>query len=191
VSRLAAVILAAGAGSRLGGIAKALLRRGEHSYLETVASLARCAGAGELVVVVAEPHRQAVAAEAGRLGLDVAVNPAPERGMSSSVAAGFAHALDRFGADAALLWPVDHPAVTPATLAALAGAAGDIRVPVHLGRGGHPTVFSRAIWPELAACADLADGARAVVRANPARVTRVEVTDPGVVADVDLPQDLP
>ncbi len=191
MSRLAAVILAAGAGSRLGGIAKALLRRGEHSYLEAVAALARGTGAGELVVVVAEPHRLAVEAEAARLGLDVVLNPTPERGMASSVAAGFGHALARFGANRALLWPVDHPAVTPATLATLAAATGPIVVPVYLGGGGHPTLFDRAVWAELAACADLPDGARAVVRANPGRVTRVEVLDPGVVADVDLPQDLP
>jgi CTP:molybdopterin cytidylyltransferase MocA len=190
--KLGAVILAAGAGRRLGGAAKALLRRSDgRSYLATIAGLARGAGAAELVVVVGEPHRADTEAEAARLGLPVTVNPDPARGMASSVAVGFTHAAERFAADAALLWPVDHPAVTAATLQALVGIIGaPIRVPVHAGRGGHPTLFSREVWPELAACAGLADGARQVVRANPGRVARVEVMDPGVLADVDVPEDL-
>ncbi|HTM20131.1 MAG TPA: NTP transferase domain-containing protein [Kofleriaceae bacterium] len=188
---LAAVILAAGAGRRLGGAAKALLMRDGASYLEVVSARARAVGATEVVVVVAQPHRDAVEREARRLGLATAVNPVPERGMVSSVAVGFAWALARAAADAALLWPVDHPDVTAATLRALLDAPpAPIVVPTWDGRGGHPTLFSREVWPELAACAGLADGARAVVHANPARVTRVQVTEPGVVRDVDAPGDL-
>jgi len=187
---VAAVILAAGAGRRMGGAAKALLRRRDGAtYLEAVAALAAGAGATELVVVIGEPHQAASLAEARRLGLATVVNPDPGRGMASSVAVGFAHALDHFAAAAALLWPVDHPDVTAATLAALAAAPGAIAVPTCRGRGGHPTRFARPVWPELAACAGLADGARGVVRANPARVVRVEVDDAGVVADVDTPED--
>lgn len=142
------VALAAGRGSRLGGVAKALLpigatseasrettpggvndqaapgQRGRESplsietYLARIAATARRAGATRGVAVVAPPYGEAVAAEARRLGLDVVENPRPERGMASSIELGFAWAA-RSGAAAALLWPCDHPAVQAATVTAL------------------------------------------------------------------------
>ena len=192
---LAAVIVAAGAGRRLGGVAKALLPYRGTTYLGAIAAAARAVGpAGALVdavVVVAEPFGSDVAAHARQLGLRVRVNPAPERGMASSVALGFA-AIAGGPASAAWLWPVDHPAVEAATLRRLVdalGALGDVDVarPVVRGRGGHPPLIARAVWPALAACAAAPDGARGVLRA--ARSIDVEVDDPGVVSDVDTPAD--
>jgi len=195
---VAAVILAAGAGTRLGGVAKALLAYRGRSYLETVAATARAAGCVDAVVVVGAPFGDDVGAHARRLGLRVRVNPAPERGMASSVAIGFA-AIAGGPAAAAWLWPVDHPAVTAATLGALIAAlieapgappgdAVDVAQPRYHGRGGHPPLIRRALWPRLASCAGAPDGARGVLRA--ARVVAVDVGDPGVVRDVDTPADL-
>jgi molybdenum cofactor cytidylyltransferase len=186
---VAAVILAAGTGSRLGGVAKALLPYRGKTYLETIADTARAVGLVDAVVIVGEPFSSEVAAHARQLGLRVRVNPAPERGMASSVALGFG-AIANGPAAAAWLWPVDHPAVTAATLRALVAALGDADVaqPRHGGRGGHPPLIRRALWPELATCGERADGARGVLRA--ARIAAVDVDDPGVVRDVDTPADL-
>jgi len=186
--KLGAVILAAGAGSRLGGAAKALLRIGNHSYLEQAVRVAREVGLVEAVVVVAAPFGQAVAAHAQELGLRVVVNPDPSRGMASSVALGFA-AIAETCVDAAWLWPVDHPFVTSATLQALRAALGDHAVarPRLAGRGGHPPLVARALWSQLAGCADLEGGARGVLAA--ADVVEVEVDDVGVLRDVDTPED--
>jgi CTP:molybdopterin cytidylyltransferase MocA len=195
---IAAVILAAGAGRRLGGVAKALLPRGDgsssSSYLAAIAATARAVGLVDAVVVVGEPFGADVAAHARQLGLRVRVNPAPDRGMASSVALGFA-AIAGGPAAAAWLWPVDHPAVTAGTLRRLIEALGplgapggpEVARPCHRGRGGHPPLISRALWPRLAACADQADGARGVVRA--ARGVAVEVDDPAVIHDIDTPAD--
>ncbi len=189
-----AVILAAGAGSRLGGVAKALLRYRGNSYLETIAATARAVGLVDAVVVVGAPFGHGVAAHAWQLGLRVRVNPAPERGMASSVALGFA-AIANGPAAAAWLWPVDHPAVTEATLRRLidgfareAATAIHVVQPRHRGAGGHPPLIGRALWPALAACAHAAEGARGVLRA--ARPAVVDVDDPGVVRDIDTPADL-
>jgi len=189
---LAAVIVAAGAGRRLGGVAKALLPYRGQSYLAAIAATARAVGLVDAVVVVGEPFGQEVAAHARQLGLRVRVNPAPERGMASSVALGFA-ALGNGPAAAAWLWPVDHPAVTEATLRRLAAAIGQAEVaqPRYLGRGGHPPLCRRALWSQLAACggpSSGADGARGVLRS--ARRVAVDVDDPGVVRDIDTPADL-
>jgi CTP:molybdopterin cytidylyltransferase MocA len=194
VSPAIAVVVAAGGGRRLGGVAKALLPIGDReSFLGRIAATARAAGVADAVVVVGAPYGDAVAAAARALGLEVVVNPAPARGMASSVAAGFsAAAAGAAAVDVALLWPVDHPWVTAATvtrvLAALAAAPEvDAAIPTHDGRGGHPPAIRRALWPALAACTDQPDGARGVLAA--ARTVRVEVDDPGVVRDVDRPED--
>ncbi|HET9624654.1 MAG TPA: nucleotidyltransferase family protein [Kofleriaceae bacterium] len=184
-----AVIVAAGAGRRLGGVAKALLPTGgpgAPTFLAAILATARAVGLGEAVVVVGPPFGDAVARHAEALGAAVVVNPAPERGMASSIALGFAALADGAHA-AAWLWPVDHPWVAAATLHRLladaqASDAAWIQ-PRYQGAGGHPPLIRRALWPALAACGDAADGARGVLRGVAHHA--VEVDDPGVVRDLD------
>lgn len=182
MTALAAVILAAGAGRRLGGAAKALLPIGGRTYLAAIAATARALV--DAVVVVGAPFGDEVAAHARELGLRVQVNPDPSRGMASSIALGFAALAV---GEAAWLWPVDHPAVRVDTLARLVAALGahDVAQPRYAGAGGHPPLVRRAVWPALAACDLASDGARGVLRAVDRVV--VEVDDPGVVHDVDTP----
>lgn len=187
--RLGAVILAAGAGTRLGGVAKALLRTGDETYLGRIARIARLAGTTRFVTVVGPPHGHAVGDAARALDLGVVVNPRPDRGMASSVALGFA-AIAHHDLDAAWLWPVDHPGVELGTLEALAASLGpnDVAQPRYDGRGGHPPLVSRALFARLAACGDLPHGARDVLAA--ASVARVAVPDRAVIRDIDTPGDL-
>ncbi|MGE5185620.1 MAG: nucleotidyltransferase family protein [Acidobacteriota bacterium] len=188
--RLGAVILAAGAGMRLGGVAKALLAgRDGRSFLASIAATARGVGAQDVVVVVGPPHEQLVAAHARELALAVARNPEPERGMASSIAVGFA-AIAHTACDAAWLWPVDHPDVREATLRELVVelAGHDAARPVVGGSGGHPPLVARALFARLAACDTADGGARAVLAA--ARTRDVAVDDAGCVRDVDTAADL-
>lgn len=173
--RIGAVILAAGAGTRMGGVAKALLRRGDRTFLQCIAS-----HVDDGVVVVGPPYGDAVATHATELALRVVENPDPGRGMGSSVAAGFAAVGD---VDAAWLWPVDHPDVRASTLQALRAALGahDVAQPRYRGRGGHPPLIARGLFGKLAACTNARD---VIAQAD---VVRVEVDDPGVVEDVDTP----
>lgn len=177
----AAVILAAGAGSRLGGVAKALLVHDGTTFLERIAALVT----GRCVVVVGPPFRDEVARHAkGHLVVD---NPDPSRGMASSVALGFA-ALPALEDSHAFLWPVDHPFVLPSTIAALEATSGLSR-PTYHGRGGHPPRIPRALWGRFATCDRVEGGARGVM--STLSVIDVPVDDPGVVRDVDLPEDRP
>ena len=187
--KLGAVILAAGAGTRLGGVAKALLTaRDGRTFLGAILANARGAGLVESVAVVAPPYADIVAAKAAELGARVVMNPHPERGMASSIALGFA-ALAETDCDAAWLWPVDHPDVSPTTLRALVEALGDHAAarPVFDGHGGHPPLVARALWPRLADCAHLADGARGVLAS--ADTVAVPVNDAGVLRDIDTLED--
>jgi CTP:molybdopterin cytidylyltransferase MocA len=79
-----AVVLAAGSGMRLGGVAKALLRDGHLTFLERIAATLEEVDCQELIVVVGPPFADAVAAAARALDAQVIVNPQPERGMASS-----------------------------------------------------------------------------------------------------------
>jgi len=189
------VILAAGAGRRLGGVAKALLRREDgQTFLAAIAATGRQAGVIGEIVVVADPHRTAVVAEAERLGMPWVCNPHPEHGMGSSVAVGFAEAMARHGGEtAALLWPVDHPCVAASTIARLRAALGASAavVPTVDGRGGHPVAVARRLWEPLSRCAALPRGAQTVLREHHSGVVRLEVGDRQVVRDVDVPADAP
>ncbi len=193
--RIGAVILAAGAGTRLGGVAKALL--GEPTFLSKILATARDATSRDVelanaIVVVGPPHGEAVAAHAVQLGARVVENPAPERGMASSVALGFAALLDGNAPDveAAWLWPVDHPDVDVSTLRALIDKLGTHAAarPVFELRGGHPPLIARSLFPALAACTNLDGGARTVLAA--ADTIDVPVDDRGCLRDIDTASDL-
>jgi CTP:molybdopterin cytidylyltransferase MocA len=174
----------------MGGVAKALLRipssHGDETFLARIVRTAASAGvaAQDIVVVVAAPFAADVGREARRLGTRVVENPAPERGMASSVALGFGALADDDAITAAFLWPVDHPRVATATLATLV-AAGE-GVPAHGERGGHPPLVPHRLFAALAACTVFPGGARDIVRP----LARIAVDDAGVVADVDQPADL-
>ena len=56
-------------------------------------------------------------------------------------------------------------------------------IPVFESRRGHPGWFHRETWRELMTVPD--GGARAVIHANPARVAEVEVSDSGILRDID------
>ena len=183
--KLGAVILAAGAGARLGGVAKALLvGRDQRTFLTSIIATAREVGLDDAIVVVGPPHEDAVAAHARELGARTIRNAEPERGMASSIALGFG-AID---CDAAWLWPVDHPDVSAATLRALVAALGNHAAarPVVGGRRGHPPLVARALFPALAACPP--EGARSVFVG--ADVVDVPIEDAGSVRDVDTAIDL-
>jgi CTP:molybdopterin cytidylyltransferase MocA len=181
-----AVVLAAGASSRMGGEPKALLRtRDGQNFLSAIGATARAAGCGGVMAVVGPPHGDAIR-RALPAGMAVAVNPRPERGMLSSVQAGIA-ALPP-AATAALVWPVDIPFVRAETVRRVLDATpGKIIVPVH-NKGGHPVRIARAFFAKLAAL-DVERGLRGLLQDEAAAVVRLPVDDPGVLVDVDTPAD--
>ncbi|PYQ23668.1 MAG: 4-diphosphocytidyl-2C-methyl-D-erythritol synthase [Acidobacteria bacterium] len=186
--RVMAVILAAGAGRRIGG-PKALLPIAGTTFLAHLARALARPGVTGIVAVLGHQARRVVA-EAG-LPPDVAtvVNPRPDEGMLGSVIAGV-RAADARAADAVLLHPVDHPLVAPATvdgvLVAL-NAGAMVAVPAYGARRGHPGGFARPAWPSLLG-ASAARGARAVLADHPEWVVRVP-GDGGCVAGIDTRED--
>lgn len=192
--RCVGVVLAAGASRRM-GTPKAALTLGGRTFLAHVVAALHGGGVPDVVVVIGDDPGGAVAGAARACGVGWVRNPAPERGQLASLQVALEHVARTVpAADAVLVALVDHPAVRAATVAALREAAARepsaaILVAAHGGRRGHPVLFRRSVWPELLAAPD-EGGARTVVHADPARVRVVAVDDPGVVMDVDTPEDL-
>jgi molybdenum cofactor cytidylyltransferase len=110
--------------------------------------------------------------------------------MLSSLLCGL-EAVERLGAGAVLVHPVDHPLVSLATVervVAALQAGARIAVPSWDGRRGHPAGFARAAWEALRA-APPGQGARAVLREHPGWVEHV-AGDPGCLLGIDTPADL-
>ncbi len=145
------------------------------------------------VIVVGRPDDRALEAEVESIGTGVRfiVNAHAEMGQLSSVIAGL-NAADRPGVHAILLTPVDTPLILPGTVRALmmsfASARAAIVRATYQGRHGHPVIFGRKVFDALRQ-ADPAVGAKAVVRANVSDLIDVEVDDPGVLHDIDGPDD--
>jgi len=184
-----ALVLAAGQGSRMGGTAKALLSLpgDEKTFLERIAETGKAVRVDSWLVVTGMPHAIAVEEHARTLGMDTIRNPAPERGMSSSIELAFTAALENEQLGQAFLWPVDHPRVAAETLKGLLAEQGECVTPVFRGRGGHPPLVRRALWQLLSAASHHPDGARGILRG---RRSLFPVADSGVTADIDHPEDL-
>jgi molybdenum cofactor cytidylyltransferase len=186
-----AVLLAAGAGSRLGGRPKALLQLGGVPLV--VRQLIALSGAGvDEVAVVIGHHADAVEAAVQAFPITVVRNPAPDDGQASSVRIGLAALSPRL--DAVMVVPVDQPLVDAQDISALIGAfkkRGDAAmvVPRVAGEPGNPVIFEGSLRHEWLAGA--ANGAcRRWRDAHPERVRWFDTDNRRYRLDIDTPDDV-
>jgi CTP:molybdopterin cytidylyltransferase MocA len=181
--RVAGILLAAGAGSRLGR-PKATVQLGGEPLAGRGIALLRGGGAQPVVLVTG-----AVAVDLP--GVLIVHNPDWRSGMGSSLAAGLATVPADCGA--AVIALVDQPLVGPEAVRRLiaayrAGAA--VAIAAYAGALRNPVLLAREHWPEVTALAVGDSGARPFIRAHPELVTPVECGDTGSADDVDTPADL-
>jgi CTP:molybdopterin cytidylyltransferase MocA len=171
------------------GEPKALLDAGGQSFIARILGSLREGGADPLMVVVREMEGS-IADEARAHGGKVIPNPDPSTGPVSSLQAGIRSLAEN--APGLLFAPVDHPLFSPATvhtlLAKFADTGAPLVVPAFEGWRGHPVLFSRELFPELLE-PYLPEGARTVVRRYLQDRVQVEVQDPGILTDIDTPED--
>jgi len=185
--RVAGIVPCAGRSERM-GTSKALLDAGGRSFLAAVVG-ALFGGGCDPVVVVVGPDQEDEVRRAKAAGAIVLENPDPGDGPVTSLRL----ALSALGSevDGVAYLPVDHPLVTPETVAALRETflAGDapLVLPTVQGRRGHPAFFRRTLFADLSD-PSLAEGARSVVHAHLDRAELVEVDDAGAVTDIDTPE---
>jgi molybdenum cofactor cytidylyltransferase len=189
--RLAAVVLAAGRSTRMGGSNKLLADIEGAPLVRRVAEAALAANPAEIVVVTGHERENVEAALAG-LPVRFVHNVRYADGISTSIKAGLG-ALGE-GAQGALVCLGDMPGLAPELIQRLAAAFApdkgkDIVIPVRGGRRGNPVLIGQR---HFAAIKKLTGdvGARALIRARPEAVTELEVGDDGAFVDLDTPEAL-
>lgn len=184
---IAGVFLAAGAARRFG--ADKLLSPLADGTPIAVQSARNLRLGVERVIAVVRPDDHELAALLRREGLDVIACTASPSGMGSSLAFGVQAASDAAGW---LIVPADMPFIRPGTIRTLAmliqsGAA--IAAPEYMGRRGHPVGFNAEYFSALVVLAG-DTGARPLIDAQRCAVQLFTCDDPGVLMDIDTPDDL-
>ncbi len=126
---------------------------------------------------------------------DWVLNERPERGMLSSVWIG----IDSLGGAGAIaeeasvlvVCPGDLPGIRSETVAGVISEVEQgalLAVPIFEGRRGHPLALSTALAEPIMAL-DLELGLRQLVAERAGDLVELEVDDPGVIHDLDTPED--
>lgn len=192
--RIVGILLAAGQGARFGGgKLMAPLPASAHGVAAGtpigVASAAHLVAALNEVVVVVRPRDHALHDALAGSDVRVVECARADEGMGVSLAHAVAATADAEGWVVAL---ADMPWISPASIDAVAAAlrkGAPLAAAAWRGQRGHPVGFAAAFGPRLRELTG-DEGARAVVSAHRSQLQLVAVDDPGVLRDVDRPDDL-
>ena len=191
---LSAVILAAGASSRMGRPKALLPTPAGQPFITSILCALATGGLRDIVIVTGRDHDRVVEAVT-RSDMPVAPrfarNADPSRGQLSSLWVGMDAAITD-DTEALMVTLVDVPLVTAATVMAVGDAWKRTRAPIvrpAIGeRHGHPVIFDRRLFEELR-LAPLETGAKSVVRRHAREIVDVPVADEGCLVDVDTPSE--
>lgn len=189
VNRVAALVLAAGAGRRFGGGKQ--LAQWHGKPLVTHVTETALASAVDGVTVVLGAQADAVRGVLPSTQLRVVENPSWANGMSSSLQAGLSALPKNIAAVVVLL--ADQPQVSSATINALIErfqrTLAPVVYPTFEGKRGNPVLLGRKLFPQLRQLHG-DTGARGVVAAHLPVAEAVAVPDATILHDVDTPADL-
>jgi len=183
----AGILLAAGSARRFGG-AKLLATLADGTPVGVASCLALVAALPRTLAVV-RPGDDALASALAATGATIVRCPRADEGMGASLACGVAASRDAGG------WVVglaDMPWIAPATIRRVAdaiAAGASIAAPFQGGERGHPVGFAPSHRDALVALGG-DEGAKRILAGRRAEVVRLDVDDPGVLRDVDVPGDL-
>jgi CTP:molybdopterin cytidylyltransferase MocA len=189
-SSAASILLAAGAGRRM-GLPKAGLRVGGVSLAAHLAGIHRAGGVDRILVVLGAGAEDILPGLGGP-GIRILRNPDWPRGQTTSLQVGLRSLPDE--ASAFLIQPVDHAGVSPGDIEALldawrAAPSGPVIVrPRVAGRGCHPVLYSRDF---VRSFLDLPPErpAHEVYRTHVARLRWVDRSDPLLATHLTTPAD--
>jgi len=186
-----AVLLAAGAGSRLGHQPKSLLELGGVPLIRRQLIALSGAGVDELVVVLGH-HADAIEVAVRDFPVTIVRNPAPDDGQPSSVRIGLEALTGKL--DAVIIALADQPLINAQDISALIGAfkkRGDASmvVPRVDGEPGNPVIFEPAVRDEWLA-GDINAACRRWRQDHPERVHWFDTDNTRFRVDIDTPEDL-
>ncbi len=188
---VAALVLAAGRSSRMGG-PNNLLETISGRPLVRIAAEAALASRTRPVIVVTGHQRERIEAALAGLPVTFVHNPHYADGLGTSLRAGIA-ALPA-DADAVVVCLGDMPQVDAALIDRLIGAFDPdkgalVVVPTIAGQRGNPVLWSRRFFPDLMAVeGDI--GARHLIGRYGEAVAEVPLAGPAALTDVDTPEAL-
>ena len=191
-----AVLLAAGAGSRLGGRPKALLELdGVPLITRQLAALSQ-AGVDEIVVVLGH-YAQAIEAATGQFPIKLVRNPAPDEGQASSVRIGLQALSPQL--DAVMMALADQPLIDAQDITALMAAfvkrGGKSMVVPRVSDAdgapvpGNPVIFDAALRTQWLADSTGVTG-RDWREKNHERVHWFDTDNRRYRIDIDTPEDI-
>ncbi|MES2751537.1 MAG: molybdopterin-binding/glycosyltransferase family 2 protein [Pseudomonadota bacterium] len=188
---VAAVILAAGRSTRMGGPNKLLAELNGKPLVRIVAEQALASKASSVAVVTGYQSAQVETALNG-LNVKLVHNPDFAEGLAASVKAGIGSLPE--SADGAVVCLGDMPLIDARLIDRLVEAfAPDhgslIVVPVAGGRRGNPVLWSRRFFAELMTL-DGDIGARHLIAQHAEAVAEVEVEGKSAFLDIDTPEML-
>jgi len=185
---IAALLLAAGRSTRMGGLNKLTADVGGQPLLLHAAAAALASRARPVVAVVGH---QAEAVREVLQGLQVVVvdNPHHAAGLSTSLKAGLRALPATCGGVVILLGDMPHITADHIDRLIAAFAPGAIVVPVHRGRRGNPVLWPAALLGEMLQLeGDV--GAKRLIGAHADRVRDVDLGSDAIFTDIDTPEAL-
>jgi molybdenum cofactor cytidylyltransferase len=188
---VAALVLAAGRSSRMGGPNKLLAEIGGRPLVRIVVEAALASRARPVIVVTSHQRERVEAALAG-LPIDFVHNANFANGLGTSLRVGIAALPAQ--ADGVIVCLGDMPQVEAAMIDRLVGALDPdkgalIAVPTIEGQRGNPVVWSRRFFPDLMAVeGDI--GARYLIGRYSEAVVEVPLTGTAALTDIDTPEAL-
>ncbi|HXX85595.1 MAG TPA: nucleotidyltransferase family protein [Casimicrobiaceae bacterium] len=186
------MLLAAGAGTRMGGRPKALLELGGVPLVLRQLIALSGAGVDELVIVLGH-HAESIMRVIEHFPVTLVHNPRPDDGQVSSLRLGLAALNPRV--DAVVVALIDQPLIDEEAITAVIGAfkkrpeGTSVLVPRVAGQPGNPVVFSAAVRDEILA-GEINVGCRQWREAHPGAVASFDTDNRRFVLDVDTLEDI-
>jgi molybdenum cofactor cytidylyltransferase len=184
--RIVAILLAAGAGVRFGGGKLSAKLPGGATVGARAAANLRAVLPD--VIAVVRPGDDELAKDLAAAGSRVTACSDAHRGMGVSLAHGVREAGE---SDAFLVALADMPWISGATIGAVVHElerGEQLVVPRFGGRRGHPVGFGGGYRPSLLQLTG-DTGAKSIIASAPS-IRWLDVDDPGVLGDIDTPDDL-
>jgi molybdenum cofactor cytidylyltransferase len=181
------ILLAAGSGSRFGS--DKLLHVLPSGMPMAVAAADHLVPACDRVIAVLRPGSEKLAGQLAAIGCETVIADAAEAGMGHSLAAGVSASRDAAGWVVAL---ADMPFIAPDShqliVSRLRNGASIVACEFN-GRRGHPVGFA-ARWCEQLTTLGGDQGGKSILQAHREEVMLCPVDDPGVLRDIDRPDDI-
>lgn len=179
----AALVLAAGFSNRFGSVKLcASLDNGATVFAQTLANIQQAVSD---VVVVTRPE---LAEDLIQHCDSLHIFDQAEKGMGATLAYGVSMLQDH---EACLICLADMPFISPDSYRLVSQAldSSNIVLPFYNQQPANPVGFGKQYFAELMALTG-DSGGRPVIQAHPDAVLRIDLDDPGLIADIDTPEEL-